>query len=233
MTDTAEWVRLIQKGEGSSQLKEMASTGMLPFPPHEMIQVLEVISRDDDEDLRNQSLETTRNLPRSTLLTVARDPDSRPDSLKHLFSCFGEDEELMSLLSTNPSSDEEIVKSLASSPMKSVLEALGNNQGRLRNQPELMEILLRNPGLPGHLKGYLEEEQKRREAADKGWLEFEVSHEEEEEIEFEEVLVKDFEEEDAAITFEKRKEVQELRRNSVVLLVRRMTVSIITLPIDT
>jgi hypothetical protein len=225
MPESTEWLDQILKGEASTKIRDAASRGLLPFGPTEMLRSLSVLSREEDETIRSQALETTRGLPRSLLIGAASDQITGPEILSYIHHSFAGDEELMVILATNPGSGTEVLNALAGSPMVKVLETLGRNQERLRQEPGLMDRLLENAGFPDHLRGYLLEEQKRQAApvqAPMAGLEFE--EEEVPEKEFHEVLVKEYDEEDGKLTFEKRKAVEVERRKSIYQLVREMNV---------
>ncbi len=225
MSESAEWLDQILGGEASPQVKDAASRGLLTFGPSEMLRSLSVLSREEDETIRSQALETTRDLPRSILTGAASDPDTGPEVLGYINNSFPGDEDLLVILATNPGSGTEILIALAGSPMVKVLEALGRNQEKLRHEPGLMDRLLENASFPDHLRGYLLEEQKRQAApagAPMAGLEFE--EEEVPEKEFPEVLVREYDEEDGKLSFEKRKAVEVKRRKSIYQLVREMNV---------
>lgn len=223
MTDTADWIKQIVNGEASSRLKDMASKGLLPFPPPQMIQVLSILSADGDEAIKSQARDTMGGLPRAIIQVAAGDSGTDPGVIRSLKEIFSGDEEILSQLAANPATPVDIQVWLSGCRHVPVLEVLSRNQRTLRKNREVLLGLIANPALPARLKGYLIEENERQRAKDKSILEDEVADEiVKAEVEFDEILTKDHEKDDAAVPFQSRKELQEVRQKSIYQMIRMM-----------
>ncbi len=225
MTDPASWYAAILEGKASQQLKVMAAGGMIPFAPEQMLRVLSILAGDADATVAEQARRALTAFPRKLLLEAAADHQTPPEILDRMESVFAAEEDIVSALAGNTSLPESCLRRLAVSPLSGVLDVLTRNQAVLRRDPEALIILITNPRLPAHLKGYLVEIRERQRAAQKTEVEEELPREEiRTEPEFHEVLTKEFEHEDAKIPQAKRQEVQEDRRKSIFQIIRTMTV---------
>jgi hypothetical protein len=228
MTETHEWLKEIARGTASPQLRDMASRGLVPFPPVQMVLALGILTAGSDETIRDQAHETTKRLPHQLVLEAAASRAAHPIVFKHILRCFYQDAEILSALAVNPAVSDDVLLWIADKAPAAVLDVLGRNQDRLRKSLQLMSRLAANPHLPPHLKGYLEEEMTRQTRAAREVVEAESlregATEEKHEVVFEEVLVKDHEKEDEALAHPKRVKVQEDRRKSIYQIIRMMSI---------
>ncbi len=213
---------IIVGGNAPPLMKEMASKGMMPFPPERMLRVMAALADDADQKIAAQALQSTAALPRTLVLVAASDRETGGRILGLLKRAFATDTELLRLLATNPSLPDDLFLGLCQSSAPEVLEALARNQDRLRRLYEAIPALLRNSALPAKLRGGLMEERDRhrggREAPSGGTAEERI----EADVHFDEVLTHDFEREDAPLHPQKKREVQEKRKASVFQMIKMM-----------
>jgi hypothetical protein len=221
--DIQQGFDLIVGGSAPPLLKEMASKGLMPFPPDRMLQVLAALSVDADQKIAGQALQSTVSLPRTLVLLAAGDRATESGVLGLLMRAFADETEMHRLLATNPSLPDDLFMLLCRSASPEVLEALARNQERLRRSYEAIAALLMNPVLPARLRGGLMEERDRhrgamREPSSGGESEERI----EAEVHFDEVLTHDFEREDATLHPQRKREVQEKRTASVFQMIKMM-----------
>jgi hypothetical protein len=225
MTDIAQWYTAIIEGKAPGQLKSMAAKGLISFPPQQMLQVLAVLAVDDDPAVGDLARLALTAFPRALLLEAAADRQTSPEVLDRLETVFSGEEDIISALAGNTSLPEACLRRLAGNPLANVLDVLARNQMVLRKDPDALFILIANPRLPAHLKGYLVEIRERQRAAPKAGIEEDHPREEiKTEPEFHEVVIKDFDHEDEKIPHPKRQEIQENRRQSIFQIIRGLSV---------
>ncbi len=224
MPDTTEWIKQIRDGTASPQLKEMASRGLVPFPPAELVLVLTLLAADPAQAIGEQARRTMAGLPRRVIWQTLDDSGADPAALTGLAEGFADDGEVLARLVSHQALPEDLFATLCESRHVEVLEALARNQERLRKNYAALMRLIANPALPTRLVGYLKEERERQRAAQKAPDE-EVTFTreiEQPEVKFDEVLVKDFEEEDKVIPPHKRQQVVEHRHKSIFQIIRTL-----------
>ncbi len=133
-------------------LRMMAARLLLPASPADALSLLFVLSTDPDEGVRNQALESAKNLPEKIALASLRDPDLDREVLGWITEVVVENDRYLELLALNASTPDEALAKVANRCAGRVAEILAQNQLRLLRSEDYLLALLENPSLPASVR---------------------------------------------------------------------------------
>jgi hypothetical protein len=143
-------VQAIAAGTAPLPARLMAARGLLPLAAEELLEVLLVLSADENADIAAAARETLDEQPGETLLAVAQAAATSPDVLSYLASRADAQKEVGEAVTLNAATPDTAIARLAASTSDgSLLELISVNQQRLIRAPEIIEALLSNPARTG------------------------------------------------------------------------------------
>ena len=74
---------LIRSGKAPEVIRRKGAEGTLPLPEGDKIEILTLLARSPEADLREKALETIKGLGRAEMLRVAANPQTAPDVLHY------------------------------------------------------------------------------------------------------------------------------------------------------
>ena len=139
-------VDAIRAGKAPKAARLAAAKGILPLPPEDLLTVLSVLIRDQEEEIRAAVPETLAGFNPEVMLSLAHQANTPPDLLFFLCTTPGIPEAVIEAVILNRTTpDEAIVKFALSTQSTHLIEALTINQQRLIRNPQLIDAILHNP----------------------------------------------------------------------------------------
>lgn len=139
-------VAAIKSGSAPKPAKLAAARGMLPLAQEDLLQVLILLHKDQDLEIKSAAESTLGTLDPAQMLTVAQNSNSLPEILEFLATWPRSTNEILEAIILNHSTPDVAIESLASRPIiGSLLEAITINQQRLIRHPAIIDAILANP----------------------------------------------------------------------------------------
>ena len=126
------------------EVRRLAASGSLPFPPVELATVLFALTHDPDDQVKARARESLETLP-DAVCDAVLSGETHPALLAYLAHANRDHGARLERLALNPATDDRTFAYLASVPHKRVVEIVANNQTRLLRCPEIAEALGENP----------------------------------------------------------------------------------------
>jgi hypothetical protein len=146
-----EVARLVRPG-APRDAQLAAARGALPLAGKDFLTVLFFLCSNSDEEIKTSAVKTLRELPRTILEAVLKDPTLHPQLLELLVRARIADTELMGSVIMHSCTVSKTLLYLANKADRDVLERLAGNQNKLREHPELVEAIIANPNANKGLK---------------------------------------------------------------------------------
>jgi len=124
-------------------LRIMASRGMVPMPPRDMVTVLTCLSFDDDEKVKAGAVKSLSELPERMVMGALQE-ELHPLVLDHLVRTQPPSPQLWELVLLNQKTPDETFEYLADKAEGNQLDIVFNNQVRILRHPPIARALLRN-----------------------------------------------------------------------------------------
>jgi len=128
-------------------LRMMAARLLVPASPTDALSLLYLLAHDPDEAVRQQALESARNLPDKVAAAALRDSDAPREVLGWIVDQVADNDRYLELLALNTATPDEALARVASRCGRRVAELLAQNQLRLLRCEEYLLGLLENPNL--------------------------------------------------------------------------------------
>jgi len=126
-------------------MKTAAAKGMLPLSNEDLLEVLVVISNDENEGVRNAVQTTLGTLAPETFVSHAGDAGASPDVLAFLCLWHRASRELIEAIVFNPTTPDGALAQLAArTPDPKIIEAISLKQQSLIRSPEIIDAILSN-----------------------------------------------------------------------------------------
>jgi hypothetical protein len=139
-------VEQFRQGRVPRDIRLMAAEGALPLGPADLADLLELLLRDVDEEIRGKAGASLQALPVDEMRTLAKDRTSPPGLLAWIVSVRPELELREAALQNTSLADEAIEAEAATLP-EELAELVVINQVRLLRRLSLLEVLEQNPNL--------------------------------------------------------------------------------------
>jgi hypothetical protein len=139
-------VEQFRKGGVSRDVRLAAASGALPLKPVDQVELLYLLSRDIDSDVRDKAVASLTELPEETLSTVLRDQATHPKVID-FYSGRLESRTLIQAILQNPVTEDGTIAALAARCPTELLELVVINQTRLLRHPPIIEALESNAEL--------------------------------------------------------------------------------------
>ena len=133
-------VEQFRKGGVTRDVRLTAAASLLPLKPSDKVELLFLLTRDSDEEVRQKAESSLMDVPEQELDGVFRDRATSAEALgfygKRLDS-----PELTQIIIQNPSTDDKTITEMVSKLSADVLEIVVINQMRLLRHPPLLEAV--------------------------------------------------------------------------------------------
>jgi hypothetical protein len=139
-------VEQFRQGRVPRDIRLMAAEGALPLGPADLADLLELLLRDVDEEIRGKAGASLQALPVDEMRTLAKDRTSPPGLLAWIVSVRPE-RELREAALQNTSLSDEAIEAEAATLSEELAELVVINQVRLLRRLSLLEVLEQNPNL--------------------------------------------------------------------------------------
>jgi hypothetical protein len=139
-------VEQFRQGRVPREIRLMAAEGALPLGPADLADLLELLLRDVDEEIRGKAGASLQALPLDEMRTLAKDRTSPPGLLAWIVSVRPE-RELREAALQNTSLSDEAIEAEAATLSEELAELVVINQVRLLRRLSLLEALEQNPNL--------------------------------------------------------------------------------------
>jgi hypothetical protein len=139
-------VEQFRQGRIPRDIRLMAAEGALPLGPADLADLLELLLRDVDEEIRGKAGASLQALPVDEMRTLAKDRTSPPGLLAWIVSVRPE-RELREAALQNTSLSDEAIEAEAATLSEELAELVVINQVRLLRRLSLLEVLEQNPNL--------------------------------------------------------------------------------------
>jgi hypothetical protein len=154
--ETNPLVDQIRKGGVPLEVRMMAAEGALPLKPEDLIDLLEVMSRDEVKDVSELATKTFSEMPAETLVPIVKARDASVGVLAWTLQVHTDSKVLEACLQNTATPDEAIAKKAARLP-EGLAELVVINQTRLLRHMPLLEAIETNPMLSRDQKRRLNE----------------------------------------------------------------------------
>jgi hypothetical protein len=145
-----------RKGGVPPDLRLLAAQGALPLKPSDLVELLHLLLRDPQPDVRETAQATLMAQPAEELLAIGRDRETPPGVLAWIVAQRPE-RELREAVLQNASLQDEAIQVLAGSLSEELAELVVINQTRLLRSTPLLEALEVNASLNSDQKRRLRE----------------------------------------------------------------------------
>ncbi len=132
--------------ESPLPMRMMASKGMAPLPPVEMVIVVAALSFDDDERIAGSATETLGKLP-DKILTVALATNLPPVALAVLGPALVEREDMLAQVALNKGTPDATIAQVAPDAPASVAEIIAGNQERCLRSEAIVRGIAKNEAI--------------------------------------------------------------------------------------
>lgn len=158
-----EVLQLLRSGKAPEDLKGSLARGIFPLGPANMLEVLVILSADEDEAIRSAAARSLEGVPESLVLGVCSSPSSPSALLDRLARLFSGNSGILEKVILNPSTPDRTIAFVASLDNPGLLEIIGRNQRRLEQAPMVLASLKSNPATPLSILQLWEESEARRQ----------------------------------------------------------------------
>jgi hypothetical protein len=145
-----------RKGGVPPDLRLLAAQGALPLKPADLVELLHLLLRDAQEEVRQTASATLKAQPVEEMVPIGRDKQTPPGVLAWIVAERPE-RELREAVLQNPSLEDAAIQVLAGSLSEELAELVVINQMRLLRCTPLLEALEVNPSLSNDQKRRLRE----------------------------------------------------------------------------
>lgn len=152
-----EVLQLVRSGRAPEDLKGSLARGIFPLKAADMLEVLVILSADEDEAIRAAAARSLSRVPESMVLGVCSSAASPSTLLDRLARLFSGNSELLEKIILNPSAPDRALAFVASLDNPGLLEIIGRNQRRLEQAPMILASLRSNPATPPSILQFWEE----------------------------------------------------------------------------
>jgi hypothetical protein len=149
-------VEQFKKGGVAKELRLMAAQGALPLGPIDLLDLLQYLLRDSEAEIREQSQQTMKGVPKEELLPIGKDRQTPPQILAWILANRDEADVLEGVLQ-NTSTTDEAIEAHAPTLRMELAELVVINQVRLLRRTSLLEAIETNPSLNNDQKRRLRE----------------------------------------------------------------------------
>ncbi|MBW1872860.1 MAG: hypothetical protein JRJ19_12390 [Deltaproteobacteria bacterium] len=127
-------------------LRMMASRGMVPMGPMDMVTILTCLTFDDDEKIEMAANKSLAELP-ERIVKGALGKKLHPLVLDHLARALPEDEDHLEAILTNRDTPDETFEYLGDRVSERLLTLITENQVRILRHPPIAKAVLDNPNI--------------------------------------------------------------------------------------
>lgn len=127
------------------EAKLVASRGVLPIPPKDLIIVLYYLSHDKDPEVKSNAEKSLMDLPQPIQGTLLESRDTHPLIIDFYASKLDVDSELLEVIALNKVTHDETIELIAKHTNKRLIEIIANNQTRILRHPPIVDMLGNNP----------------------------------------------------------------------------------------
>lgn len=138
-------VTAIRGGNAPAPAKMAAARAALPLPPEDMLEILVVLSQDEDAELRATATKSLNEFDVERMKQVVSRKEMAPDVLQHLCTWRGGKRDVYEALILNEATPDQGVNELARwNKDGAVLELIAINQERMIRYPDIISALVEN-----------------------------------------------------------------------------------------
>ena len=221
-----EVLQLVRSGKAPEDLKGSLARGIFPLGPADMLEVLVILSADENEAIRSAAARSLKRVPKSLVLGVCSSPASPSSLLDRLARFFSGNSELLEKIILNPSAPDRAFAFVASLDNPGLLEIIGRNQRRLEQAPMILASLKSNPATPPAVL-QLWEESAARSQGDRARRLMEIEEQAEGEKEPESNLPDNLVEEDesppSVTAGEGARRAEEMKKQTIIQILKEMS----------
>lgn len=149
-------VEQFRKGGVSRDVRLTAATGLLPLTPGDQTELLLLLSRDSDEEIRSKAESSLLDVTPEDLAVVLGERSTNPKAL-HFFGLRIDKPELMQAVIQNPSTEDQTIQEMVPRMSAELLEFVVINQTRLLRHTSIIEVLELNEALSSDQRRRLNE----------------------------------------------------------------------------
>ena len=138
-------ITAIRSGNAPAPAKMAAARAALPLSPEDMLEILVVLSQDEDAELRTTATKSLNEFDAERMKQVVALKETPHDVLQHLCTWRGGKREVYEALILNDSTPDQGITELARwNKDGSVLELIAINQERMIRYPHIISALIEN-----------------------------------------------------------------------------------------
>ncbi len=138
-------VTAIRGGNAPAPAKMAAARAALPVPPEDMLEILVVLSQDEDAELRVTATKSLNEFDAERMKQVVSGKEMAHDVLQHLCTWRGGKREVYEALILNEATPDQGISELARwNKEGTVLELIAINQERMIRYPDIISALVEN-----------------------------------------------------------------------------------------
>jgi hypothetical protein len=139
-------VEQFRRGGVSRDVRLTAASGDLPLKPIDQVDLLYLLSRDSDEEVRRAAEASLLAIPPDTVLVVLKDTSTHPKALD-FFAARLDSKPALQAIIQNAATEDATIQHLATRVSTDLLELIVINQMRLLRLPAILEGLEANESL--------------------------------------------------------------------------------------
>jgi hypothetical protein len=147
----SDLLQALQAGKTPPKLRMLIAQGLAPIPPNEMIELLVILRKDQDDEIAAQASRTIDSWDSLEILNLLKSRDCATSVLEFFASAKTPDR-LLEAIIANPSAPDSIIESLALTVPSPLLETILDNRNRIIQSPKILENIRQNPSATSEIQ---------------------------------------------------------------------------------
>ena len=136
----------------SKEVRMFAASGKLPVEAKELVVALYYLAHDKDPDVKKEARKSLAEFPQASLTPMLSSPETHPKILDYLSRLNAGNDSIQELILQNSITEPVTVGRIAETADERLLNLIGDNLDRIRENPELVKSINKNPHATAELR---------------------------------------------------------------------------------
>ncbi len=129
-----------------------AASGKLPVEAKELVVALYYLAHDKDPDVKKEARKSLAEFPQASLTPILSSPETHPKILDYLSRLNAGNVSIQEMILQNSTTEPVTIGRIAETADEKLLNLIGENLDRIKENPELIESISKNPHVTAELK---------------------------------------------------------------------------------
>jgi hypothetical protein len=136
----------------SKEVRMFAASGKLPVEAKELVVALYYLAHDKDPDVKTEARKSLVEFPQASLTPILSSPETHPKVLDYLSRLNAGNDAIEKLIIQNSTTEPVTIGRIAETADEKLLNLIGDSLDRIRENPELVESINKNPHVTAELR---------------------------------------------------------------------------------